>query len=75
MGGSQGAVGELHTKAAVQAREHEERQVLPPAKVMRRTLPAMMLHLLNTLMPPFSRHVLLHVQVLLPGLFQARTGE
>ena len=38
-------------------------------------LPAMMLHLPNPFMPPFSRRVWLDVQVLLPGAFpQPWTG-
>ena len=40
-----------------------------------RTLPAMMLHLLNPFMSPFSRRVWLEVQVLLLGAFpQSWTG-
>ena len=38
-------------------------------EVVMRTLPAMMLHLLNPFMPLFSRHVWPYVQVLLAGAF------
>jgi len=41
-----------------------------------RTLPALMLHLLNPFMPLFSRRVWSHVQVLLAGAFpQPQAGE
>jgi hypothetical protein len=41
-----------------------------------RTLPAMMLHLLNPFMPLFSRRVWPYVQVLLAGAFpQPRASE